>query len=136
MIINANRQLNQRTATAAVEAALILPVLILFTAAILDLGRLGKFADCVSNAARNGAQYGMVNTTAAADSAGIRAAAVTEMANLPNVTATNPAVTATIVSNGGSNYIQCKVDYTMTTFFQIYVVTHVIRTVEMPMMPQ
>jgi Flp pilus assembly protein TadG len=136
MIYQPKRRIPRRRATAAVEAAIILPVLVLFTAAIIDLGRLGKYADSVSNAARNGAQYGMANTTAAANSTAIRAAAVTEMANLPGVNGTNPVVTVTTPVSNGTNYISVKVSYTMTTFFGYFTVTNVTRTVEMPMMPQ
>lgn len=128
----------RRRAIAAVEAAFVLPVLLFFTAAIIDLGRLGKIVDSVSTAARNGAQYGSASATAAADTTRIRAAAVTEMANLPNVTGTNPTVTTTYpVTQGGMTFIQVTVTYdlTGTAFFSLYPVSSVTRTVQMPMLP-
>ena len=85
MILTLRHKSASRRAVAAVEAAVALPILLIFLAGVVDLGRLGKIADSVSNAARNGAQYGSVNTTALNNAAGIRAAAVTEMAGLPNV---------------------------------------------------
>src|SRR5207253_420119 len=112
--------------------------LLLFLAGIVELGRLGKIADSLTTAARNGAQYGSVNTTVAADSANIREAAVAEMANLPNVTSTNPTVTATTVTYSGQQFIQVTVTYDMTgtSIFPIFHVNSMSRTVQMPMMPQ
>src|ERR1700736_3500563 len=103
-----------RRGIAAVEAALVLPVVLLFLVASVDLGRLAKVDDSLTNAARNGAQYGSANTTAAADSTSIRAAAVTEMQNLPKVTSSNPTVTATLVTVSGTQYIKVTVTYDLT----------------------
>src|SRR4051794_19545392 len=103
-----------RRAAAAVEAAVVLPILVLFLVASIDLGRLAKISDCLSNGARNGAQYGSANTTAAADSAHIRAAAVTEMTNLPNVSSTNPTVTATQRSYTANNVTTNFIEVTVT----------------------
>ena len=127
----------RRRAIAAVEAALVLPVVLFFLAAIIDLGRLGRICDSVSTAARNGAQYGSASATAAADSTRIRAAAVTEMANLPKVTGTNPTVTATTVTYSGKPFIQVTVTYDMTgtSAFSFFPVTSVTRSVLMRMMP-
>jgi Flp pilus assembly protein TadG len=143
MIYQVPSRVSRRRATAAVEAAIILPILFIFTAAIIDLGRMGKVADSVSNAARNGAQYGMANTTAAADTVNIRKAAISEMymdaaetAGLPNVSGTNPTVTASTTTVNGTNYIKVTVSYTPTMFFGLFNVTNITRTVQMPMMPQ
>jgi Flp pilus assembly protein TadG len=127
-----------RRGIAAVETAFVLPALLLFLVAVIDLGRLGKIADSVSNAARNGAQYGSANTTVAADSTHIRAAAVTEMTNLPKVTSTNPTVTASTVTYSGTQFVQVTVTYDMTgtAFFTLFPVSSITRTVQMPMMPQ
>ena len=51
-----------RRGLAAVEAALVLPVVLLFLVAVVDLGRLAKVDDSLTNAARDGAQYGSANT--------------------------------------------------------------------------
>jgi len=132
------RPSSKRRALATVEAALVLPFLLTFLVAIVDIGRLAKFSNALSNAARNGAQYGSVNTTTAADSARIRAAAVTEMAGLPNVTSTNPTVTATTVTHSGTSFLQVTVTYdlTGTSCFNFFPISSMTRTVEMPMMPQ
>jgi Flp pilus assembly protein TadG len=138
MIYSFQPRATRRRAAAAAEAAVVLPVLLLFVGAVVDLGRLAKISDSLSNAARNGAQYGCVNTNAAADSTHIRAAAITEMANLPNVTASNPSVTATVVTNSGTQFIQVTVTYDMTntSVLNLFTVNSMTRTVEMPMMPQ
>ena len=127
-----------RSGIAAVEAAVALPVVLLFLIAAVNLGRLAKVSDSLTNAAHNGTQYGSANTTAAADSASIRNAAVTEMQNLPNVSASNPTVTATTVTNSGTNYIQITVTYDLTgiAFFKLFPINSMTRTVQMVMMPQ
>ena len=137
MLHSSHPRWHLRRAAAAVEAAVVLPVLLIFLAGIIDLGRLGKIADSVSTAARNGAQYGSTNATTAADLVRIRAVAVTEMANLPKVTSSNPTVTATTVTNSGSQFIQVTVSYDMsgTAFFTFFPVNNVTRTVQMQMMP-
>jgi Flp pilus assembly protein TadG len=138
MIPTRRHQSARRRAIAALEAAVVLPLLALFLAAVIDLGRLGKVTDSLSNAARNGAQYASANTTAAGNATQIRAAAVTEMAGLPKVTASNPTVTATTVTNSGTKFVQVTVTYDMTgtSCFTLFPVSSMARTVQMPMMPQ
>ena len=43
-----------RRGAAAVEAAVVLPVLMIFIAGIIDIGRLPKYCDTLTNAARIG----------------------------------------------------------------------------------
>jgi ribosomal protein S19 len=59
------------------------------------------------------------------------------MAGLPNVSATNPTVTATTVTYSGMQFIQVTVTYDMTgtSVFSFFPVNSVSRTVQMPMMP-
>jgi Flp pilus assembly protein TadG len=138
MLYCIHQRCRRRRAIAALEAAFVLPILVTFLAGIIDLGRLAKVSNSLSNAARNGAQYASTNTTAAANAAQIRAVAVTEMANLPNVTSTNPTVTATPVTNSGTNFVQVTVFYDMTgtSYFNLFPCNNLTRTVQMPMMPQ
>src|SRR5208282_4276659 len=125
MMFVARRRTARRRGVAAVEAAIVLPMLLTFTAAIIDLGRLAKYTNAVSNAARNGAQYGCATPTAAANSTAIRAAAVTEMSGLSNVTGSNPTVTATTVTHSSTSFIHVTVshDMTGTAFFTIFPVS-------------
>ena len=69
----------------------------IFIAGIVDIGRLPKYADTLTNAARIGAQVRLhVNTTAAADTTSINAMVKAEIANENlTVTGTNPAITIT-----------------------------------------
>jgi Flp pilus assembly protein TadG len=140
MICCAQRLHARRSAVAAVEAGVVLPVILLFLVGVIDLGRLGKIADSVSNAARNGAQYAATNSTTAADTVGIRSRAVTELQNLGSrytVNGTNPTVTTTQVTYSGTNFVQVTVsfDMTNTAFFSFFPVNNITRTVQMPMMP-
>src|SRR5260370_42683592 len=106
MIHRIQRRPAGRRAAAAVEAAIVLPILLVFLAAVIDLGRLGKIADSLSNAARNGAQYGSTNTTTAGHSPRIRAKAATEGAQLPHGSSGNPSVTAPTVRHSGTQHLQ------------------------------
>jgi Flp pilus assembly protein TadG len=123
----------RRRAVAAIEAAVTLPVLLLFVAGVIDLGRLAKMADCVSNAARNGAQYGSASSTAAANTAGIKAAALTEMSGLPGVPANVSLTPAPSVANGVLT-VTVKYDTSGSSTI-LFPCASITRTVKMPMMP-
>jgi Flp pilus assembly protein TadG len=127
----------RRRGAVAVETAVVLPILLLFFAACYELGRFGRIAVSLSNAARNGAQYASTSPAAAGDLVRIRAAALTEMNNLPNITSTNPAVTSTILTVSGQQYVQVTVTYdlTGTSVFGLFNVKQMSRTVVLPMMP-
>jgi Flp pilus assembly protein TadG len=58
-------------AQALVEFALLLPILLLLSMLLLDLGRAVYYYSVVYNAVREGARYGIIHPT---DSAGIEAA--------------------------------------------------------------
>lgn len=129
----------QRQGAAAVEAAVVLPVLLIFIAGIIDIGRLPKYADTLTNAARIGAQYGCVNTTTAADTTSITTMVKAELSNENlKVTATNPAVTVTTPTASGTQFINVTVSYSMsgTSFFSFFPISNITRSVQMPMMPQ
>jgi hypothetical protein len=77
-----------RTATAATEFALALPITLLMALAVADFGRVAHFRQIVCNAARTGAETGATHKyTAHTQSewrAGIQAAVVAEMQNVPD----------------------------------------------------
>lgn len=68
---------------AATELALVVPVLSVLLVGSADFARAFYFNQEVVAAARAGAQYGSQSVTTAADSAGIKAAAVANGTNLP-----------------------------------------------------
>ncbi|CAN5165314.1 hypothetical protein BH10PLA2_BH10PLA2_14400 [soil metagenome] len=130
---------SKRRGAAAVEAAIVLPVLMIFIAGIIDIGRLPKYADTLTNAARIGAQYGSANTTAAADSASITALVKNELTNENfKITTTNPTVSVSTVTASGTKFVQVQVSYNMngTSFFSFFPISSISRTVQMPLMPQ
>lgn len=67
--------LRSEKGSAAVELAIILPVLVLIVIGVADLGRVYLTRMTVSNAARAGAQYGSQSTATSADTVGMNAAA-------------------------------------------------------------
>ncbi len=138
MVRSSASRRSKRQGIAAVEAAIVLPLLVTFVIAIVDIGRLAKVSNALTNGARNGAQYGSASAAAAASSSKIRSAAVTEMAYLPNVNGTNPTVSATTVAHAGSQFIKVTMTYDMTgtSIFNVFSINSMTRTVEMQMMPE
>jgi Flp pilus assembly protein TadG len=128
-----------RRGAAAVEAAVVLPVLLIFIAGIVDIGRLPKYADTLTNAARIGAQYGCTNTTTAADTTSISAMVKAELTNENlTVSGTNPTITITTPTVSSTQFISVQVTYSLTgtSVFTFFPVSSITRTVQMPMMPQ
>jgi Flp pilus assembly protein TadG len=128
-----------RRGAAAVEAAVVLPVLLIFIAGIVDIGRLPKYADTLTNAARIGAQYGCTSTSTAADTNSIKAMVKAELTNENlTVSATNPAITITTPTVSSTQFISVQVTYSLTgtSVFTFFPVSSITRTVQMPMMPQ
>jgi len=80
---------------AIVEFAIAAPFLILLLVGVIELGRYEYFGIIVANAAHAGALYGSQSTTAAADNAGMAAAAQLDVGTNPVATLTpSPAPTS------------------------------------------
>jgi len=75
---------------AAIELALILPVLVFMLVAVIELGRLAYFSIEVSNAAHAGAQYGAQSPFYAGNTAGIQNAAQQDGYDVPGLTVPPP----------------------------------------------
>jgi hypothetical protein len=73
---------------AAVELALLLPVVLILLLAAADFGRLFYMTIGLNSAARAGAQYGSRSVVTAADIAGIEDAALTDGSNIRGISAT------------------------------------------------
>jgi Flp pilus assembly protein TadG len=80
---------------ALVELALILPLFLLLTAGLVELGRVLLALGSVEAAAYRGAAFAAFSRLNALDDAAIRAAVVSDWGPFPT-SATNPAVTTTI----------------------------------------
>jgi Flp pilus assembly protein TadG len=101
-----------------VEFALILPVLLILMLGTIDFGRVYFAYVSVTNAARNGAQYASFSSEAAADSDGIRNAALADTVELVNTSPTNPNVTVATGTDSQSRlYADVTVAYTFSTIF-------------------
>lgn len=81
-----------------VEAALVLPILLIIFIAVADFGRVFYWSLALSNAARVGAEYGAIDTIHAADEAGMAARAV--------IAASNDIGVANIIN--GLNCVGCS----------------------------
>ena len=102
--------------SAAVETAVLLPLLILLALGATDLGRFSRAYLMVDTAARLGAQYGSSSIDHSNDSDSIRAAAVYEAEALDGFSDINPTVTVTrIVESPGDASIKVTVSYQFRT---------------------
>jgi Flp pilus assembly protein TadG len=102
------------------EFALILPLLVTLVLAATDFGRFASAHIAVTNAARAGAAYGMVNnyttSTLAAWQAGIVQAARDEISpQVGAVNAANLTVTITTSTDNGLQRVQVTASYPFTT---------------------
>jgi Flp pilus assembly protein TadG len=110
----------KRTATAATEFAIVLPMLMLFALGGADFGRIAFYSDVVSNAARVGAEVGgtrrFTADTRAAWEAKIQQAITEEMQNVPHFNASRLISTvSTHTDSDGIIRVIVDVSYPFTT---------------------
>lgn len=87
--ISAGRcRLCDRSGSALIELALIMPVFILILAGVADMARFTYASIEVSNAARAGAQYGIRNRGTAVDTPGMAHAAANDAGDMPSLKST------------------------------------------------
>jgi Flp pilus assembly protein TadG len=101
-----------RRGAAAVELALLLPLLVFIFLVVIDFARVFYFSQVVSNCARNGALYASNLTTAVSPYASVSDAALADASNLtpaPTVTSSNGTDTA------GNPYVSVTVSWTFST---------------------
>jgi Flp pilus assembly protein TadG len=124
-----------RLGAAAVEFALLLPILCFLFVIAVDFGRVFYFSITVTNCARNGAIYASQNPTTAVDQTGISTEAKRDAsnldANLINVTST---------TNNATNptYVDVTVTYpfyTITNFPGVAHTTTISRTIRTTVTP-
>lgn len=80
--------MRHRRGSTMIEFALTAPLLMLLAAGVLNYGMALRSAIAVAAAARAGAQYGSVSTANAADTVGMRAAALNAAPNLTGMVVT------------------------------------------------
>jgi Flp pilus assembly protein TadG len=84
---------NHQRGNAIVEFAFVLPVLIIFIAGIVDVGRYTYYSILISNAARAGAAYGAQTEITAHDIKGIESAVAADAGNASSLVSASPAPT-------------------------------------------
>ena len=97
---------------------MITPILIILMLGVIDYGRVYFAYVSVTNGARIGADYAAAGPTEAADTAGIKAAALTDTSDLLDQSATNPEVTVITANDSqGRLYADVTMTYTFDTLF-------------------
>ncbi|WP_158222761.1 TadE family protein [Rhodopirellula sp. MGV] len=108
-----NRRNQNRKAVAAVEFAIVAPVLLLLTFACIDYGRALGIRSIVCNAARSGAAYGASHKYTEFSKAdweqAVQNAVLDEFAALP-VTETGPTEYALSVTENASGFHRVRID--------------------------
>jgi Flp pilus assembly protein TadG len=101
-----------RRAVAAVELAVLLPLLVFLFVIGIDFARAFYFALTITNCARDGAIYGSMDPTHAADTTGIQQMALADASNLSPA----PNVSSTTGTDGqGNPYVSVTVTWTFNT---------------------
>jgi Flp pilus assembly protein TadG len=110
------RRKSGRRGASIIELVLIAPWVFFLFIGALDWGFYSSALISVEAAARSAALYTSTSIAAATDSSGARTIVVGELDRVPNVTDTNPTVTATLLDGGsspdGSKAAQVAVTYT------------------------
>jgi Flp pilus assembly protein TadG len=101
-----------RLGAAAVELALLLPLLAFLFVIAVDYARIFYFTMVVTNCARSGAIYGYQDPAKANDQDGIKAAASIDAANLDS---TKMTIASSTDSNTNPSYVVVTVSYPFTT---------------------
>src|ERR1043166_1508497 len=107
-----HRKTPGRRGAAAVELAILLPILGCLFVAALDFSRVFYFDIILMNCARNAAVYGSQDPTSAQDTAGIKTAAQRDASNL-DVTKLN--VSSSVNSTSNPTTVTVTVTYPFTT---------------------
>lgn len=105
-----------RSGVAAVEFAIVAPILVFFFAIGVDFARSFYAHLIITNASRNAALYGSGDPNKANDTAGMQAMALKDTSDLANVTVTSGNY---VDANDGYEYVWVKVSYpfqTVTSF--------------------
>jgi len=124
-----------RQGVAAVELALLVPLLCFLFVVAVDYSRIFYFTMVVTNCARNGAVYGSQNPTAANDTSGIQSIAQMDAGNID---LTNLTVTSTTDSTTNPTYVDVTASYTFVTITKypgVPSTTSIVRTVRMSVSP-
>jgi Flp pilus assembly protein TadG len=117
--------LRSRAGTAVVEFAVVLPMLLFLLMGLMELGRYGYLAMLCAHAARSGAAYGQQNVFTAADTTGIKSAALHDLGTTgwTVTTSYNCQENNSVVScvgqpvSGETYYLQVKVTGTFHSMF-------------------
>jgi len=110
MRITARRCRQPRKGAAAVEFAIVLPLLMFLFGIGVDFARAFYAHLIITNAARNGAIYACDNPTKSVDTANIQAAALKDTTDLSGVTVTSGTYTT-----NGISYVWVNVTYPFQT---------------------
>jgi Flp pilus assembly protein TadG len=100
-----------RRGAAAVELAVLLPVLTLLFVGIIDFGRVFYYYQIVTDCASDGALYASSSTANSTNTTAISSAALAGASNL----SPQPTVTPSTVTVNNINYVKVNVTYTFNT---------------------
>ena len=103
---------SKRRGQAMVEFALIVPVLVMLTFGMLDLGRAFYFQEAIANAAREGARHG--STCEGSCTSGMTSAALAEVGTLSGVVV-NSAIKSSDADSGSYAIVAVSYEFLLGT---------------------
>jgi Flp pilus assembly protein TadG len=130
---------SSRPAKAAVELAILVPILSIVSVITLDWSRVFYASVIVDNCARNGALYASDPYTSVQSPYGSLKDAA--LADAPNLTPQPTVTSATGTDAGGRTYVDCTVSYTFQTLTDFpgvpskTVITRTVRVYQAPQAP-
>lgn len=101
-----------------VEMAIILPILLVLFLGIFDIGHILYIDEMLSNASREGARYGSLNTANSTDTQGIDDAV---LADISGLNTNNLQISSSVVTEAsGVNYVKVVVQYPVTIITPLF----------------
>jgi len=134
MVLRCSRSANARKGAAAVEFAVILPLLMFLFGIGVDWARAFYFHLTITNASRNAAIWGCETPERSTDTAGIAAVALRDTTSL----GAGVTVASSVVTANGVSYVRVKVSYSFQSLTSLpgTASTQIIhQTTEMRIMP-
>lgn len=134
MVLRSPHPRNARIGAAAVEFAIVLPLLMFLFGIGVDWARAFYYHLAITNASRNGALYGCESPERSVDTAGIQAAVLRDTTSLGE----GVTVESSVITSNSIDYVKVKVSYSFSSLTRLPGTpsTQVIhQTTEMRVMP-
>jgi Flp pilus assembly protein TadG len=119
-----NKRMRSERGAALIEAAMIMPMILLIAVGIFEFGRAYQTTQVLTNAAREGARLAVINGSTD-DAVTARVRSYMQAGSLPNYATATVTIQRTVALTGADTASQILIDYP----FQFMVLNPVVRLV-------